>query len=91
MKEYLSLGQMNLMINTNHELDWPFNMHSPAQFGRLWISAVKSMKSRLKKSASKAVLAFSMLQNMIIQAEVCLYSWPLCLISSDTLDVFALK
>ena len=66
-----------------HNIQWKFIPEHAPHFGGLWESAVKSMKSHLKRVVGNTKLTFEELSTLLAQVEACLNSRPLTPLSSS--------
>ena len=70
----------------NSGISWKFSPERAPHFGGLWESAVKSMKTHLRKVVGETRLTFEELGTVLYQVEACLNSHPLCAISKHDDD-----
>ncbi|XP_070855369.1 uncharacterized protein [Drosophila suzukii] len=75
---------------TRRNIQWHFNPpHSP-NFGGLWESNVKAVKTHLYRSFNGIRMTYEQLSTILVQIEACLNSRPLCPLTSDLDDLQAL-
>lgn len=74
----------------NHSVDWHFIPPRTPHFGGLWEAAVKSAKSRLKRTIGETILSYDEFITLITQVEACLNSRPLTPVSQDPNDIISL-
>ncbi len=58
-------------------IEWSFIPERAPHFGGLWESAMKGMKTHLRKVTSEVKLTFEELQTIVCQVEACMNSRPL--------------
>jgi len=67
----------------NEECNWKFIPPHGPHFGGLWEAAVKSMKHHLRRTLGSHIATYEELCTLLTEIEACLYSRPLCALSSD--------
>ncbi len=73
-------------LSTTTGLEWKFSPPRAPHFGGLWESAVKSMKTTLRKLLSSRPLSFEELYTLLVEAESILNSRPLSPVTSTDPD-----
>ncbi|XP_077296689.1 uncharacterized protein LOC143918622 [Arctopsyche grandis] len=71
-------------------IEWSFIPPRTPHMGGLWESAVKQMKTHLRKILQAVPLTFEALATVITQIEACLNSRPLTPLSNDPIDFLPL-
>ncbi|XP_046417532.1 uncharacterized protein LOC124178336 [Neodiprion fabricii] len=69
---------------------WKFNPPSAPHFGGKWEAAVKSVKFHLKRVIGDSRLSYEEYATLLAQIEGVLNSRPLCALSDDPSDLYAL-
>ncbi|XP_014215174.1 uncharacterized protein LOC106644264 [Copidosoma floridanum] len=70
--------------------EWHFNHPAAPHFGGIWESAVKSAKFYLKRVVGDQILTFVEFSTLLCSIESCLNSRPLCPLTDDPEDLYAL-
>ncbi|XP_014207680.1 uncharacterized protein LOC106638831 [Copidosoma floridanum] len=70
--------------------EWYFNPPAAPHFGGIWESAVKSAKFHLKRVVGDQILTFVEFSTFLCRIESCLDSRPLCPLTDDPEDLYAL-
>jgi len=69
---------------TRRNIQWHFNPPRSPNFGRLWESNVKAVKTHLHRSFNGIRMTYEQLSTILVQIEACLNSRPLC----PLMDIF---
>ncbi|GFW53902.1 integrase catalytic domain-containing protein [Trichonephila clavipes] len=81
---------IDLMPECLASIQWHFNPPATPHFGGLWEAGVKSLKSHLKRVVGNNILTHEEFFTLVTQVEAVLNSRPLCPLSEDLNDKFAL-
>ena len=73
-------------ISTSSGMKWKLTPPRSPHFGGLWESAVKAMKTTLKKLLSSRPLTFEKLDTLLVESEAILNSRPLAPVTSTYPD-----
>ena len=75
---------------TSQSIEWSYIPERAPHFGGLWESAVKSVKTHLRRILGEARLTFEEFSTVLTQVEACLNSRPLVPLNSDDDGIEAL-
>lgn len=79
-----------LQYITSRSINWHFNPPAAPHFGGLWEAGVKSVKHHLRRVLGNIICTFEEYSTVLTQIEACLNSRPLCYISNNSEELFAL-
>ena len=71
---------------SSHQIEWKYIPERSPHFGGIWESAVKSVKTHLKRVVSPVNLTFEEFTTVLTQIEACMKSRPLTPLSSPDND-----
>ena len=85
LKQIITPSNIDLVRDTN--ITWHFSPPRAPHFGGLWESAVKAVKTHLKRIIGETILNFEEMYTLLSQIEAVLNSRPLSPLSNDPNDL----
>ena len=86
LRQQTANEEIQQFLSSHHSITWHNTPPRSPHFGGLWESAVKSMKTQLKKVIGETRLTFEELTTVACQVEACLNSRPLLPLTSHSQD-----